>query len=203
MRSSRTGWTTLKSERDRANAALDRARPNAGYRRQPSTRHGAGERLECARPGRSCERQLHWRRQREQWEPCAAPRRSPPAGAFGNHRGAVMSRLLMLATAARPLSEALIDILRASLKSRPALPAGGDEQDRLGQLDLRLVPDGDTNDSANAMRPLPPDAAAVAIQRGLPSSRTATRLPAGRPPTLGAEGFRGRESGLWRPSRTL
>jgi DNA polymerase III delta prime subunit len=77
-----------------------------------------------------------------------------------------MSRLLMLATAARPLAEALIDILRTSLKPRPALPVGGDERDRLEQLDLPLAPDGGTDDAAMATRPLPPDDAAVAIQFG-------------------------------------
>ena len=112
------------------------------------------------------ERRRHWRRQREQWEPCAAPRWSPPPGTFGNYRGAVMSRLLMLAAAARPLSEALIDILRTSLKPRPALPVGGDERDRLEQFDLPLAQDEDADDTAMAMRPLPPDDAAVAIQFG-------------------------------------
>ena len=77
-----------------------------------------------------------------------------------------MNRLVMLATAARPLSEALIDILRTNLKPRPALPAGGDERDRLEQFDLPLAPDGDTNDAVQAMRPLPPDDAAAAIQLG-------------------------------------
>jgi len=75
-----------------------------------------------------------------------------------------MSRLLMLAATARPLSEALIDILRASLKPRPALSNGGDERDRLEQFDLPLAPDEDTDDAAMAMHPLPPDDAAVAIQ---------------------------------------
>ena len=77
-----------------------------------------------------------------------------------------MSRLLMLAAAERPLSEALIDVLRTNLKPRPALPVGGDERDRLEQLDLPLAPDGDTDDADMAMRPLPPDDAAVAIQFG-------------------------------------
>ena len=77
-----------------------------------------------------------------------------------------MSGLLMLAAAARPLSEALIDILRTSLKPRPALSVGGDEHDRLEQFDLPLAQDGDTNDAEMAMRPLPPDDAAVAIQFG-------------------------------------
>ena len=70
----------------------------------------------------------------------------------------------MLAAAARPLSEALIDILRTNLKPRPALSVGGDERDRLEQFDLPLAPDEDTNDAAMAMHPLPPDDAAVAIQ---------------------------------------
>jgi cell division protease FtsH len=77
-----------------------------------------------------------------------------------------MSRLLTLAAAVRPLSEALIDVLRTNLKPRPALPVGVDECDRLEQLDLPLAPDGDTDDAAMAMRPLPPDDAAVAIQFG-------------------------------------
>ena len=72
----------------------------------------------------------------------------------------------MLAAATRPLAEALIDILRTSLKPRLALPVGGDERDRLGQFDLPLAQDGDTDDAAMAMRPLPPDDAAVAIQFG-------------------------------------
>ena len=70
----------------------------------------------------------------------------------------------MLAAAARPLAEALIDVLRTNLKPRPALSVGGDERDRLEQLDLPLAPDEDTNDAAMAMHPLPPDDAAVAIQ---------------------------------------
>ena len=77
-----------------------------------------------------------------------------------------MNRLVMLATATRPLSEALIDILRTSLKPRPALSDGGDERDRLEQFDLPLAQDGDTDDAAMAMRPLLPDDAAVAIQFG-------------------------------------
>ena len=70
----------------------------------------------------------------------------------------------MLAAAARPLAEALIDILRTNLKPRPALSVGGDERDRLEQFDLPLAPDEDTDDAAMAMHPLPPDDAAVAIQ---------------------------------------
>ena len=85
---------------------------------------------------------------------------------LGNGLGAVMSRLLMLATAARPLAEALIDILRTNVKPRPALSVGGDEHDRLEQLDLPLAPDEDTDDAAMAMHPLLPDDAAVAIQFG-------------------------------------
>jgi cell division protease FtsH len=72
----------------------------------------------------------------------------------------------MLAATARPLAEALIDILRASLKPRPALPAGGDKRDRLEQFDLPLTADEDANDAAMAIRPLSPDDAAVAIQFG-------------------------------------
>ena len=72
----------------------------------------------------------------------------------------------MLAAAARPLAEALIDVLRTSLKPRPALSVGGDERDRLEQIDLPLTPDEDANDAAIATRPLLPDDAAVAIQFG-------------------------------------
>jgi cell division protease FtsH len=70
----------------------------------------------------------------------------------------------MLAATARPLAEALIDILRTSLKPRPALSNGGDAHDRLDQLDLPLAQDEDADDAAMAMHPLLPDDAAVAIQ---------------------------------------
>jgi hypothetical protein len=77
-----------------------------------------------------------------------------------------MNRLLMLAASARPLAETLIDALRANLKPRPALPVDGDERNELEQLDLQLDPNEDEGDVATAMRPLPPDDAAVAIQFG-------------------------------------
>ena len=92
-----------------------------------------------------------------------ATRWSAPPGTFGNNRVAVMSRLLMLAAAARPLAEALIDILRTNLKPRTALPFGGDERGRLEQFDLPLGPDEETDDTAIVVHPLPPDDAAGAI----------------------------------------
>lgn len=70
----------------------------------------------------------------------------------------------MLAATTRPLAEALIDALRTSLERRPAHPVGGRDRDELEQPELPLAPD--ENEGDVAMRPLPPDQAAVAIQFG-------------------------------------